>query len=65
MIAHSAASQVASSNWFDLSPTVNVNRKITAADARTWVTTYARLMRLAHASIARNLHGLPTMMYVR
>lgn len=57
--------QVASSVWFDMSPVVDVQRKITPGDARVWVTKYARLLRLAHDSVARNLAGLPAMLYVR
>ena len=49
--------QVASSEWFDVSPLVNTSRAITPADARVWVQIYAQLLALTHQSIARNLAG--------
>ena len=48
-----------------MSPYVDVEHKISKAHARVWVAKYAKLLRLAHACIARNLAGTPTMLYVR
>ena len=48
-----------------MSPTINTQQRILPDDARTWVSKYARMLRLAHDAIQRNLAGLPTMLYVR